>query len=393
MALSLGRRLYNLTGRREAGVDAPWPARPAGPLVWLHAPRPEAARGVAELARRLEAEDGVAALITGAEGGAQANGLSAPADQPAEVRAFLDHWKPDLLILSDGEIRPTLLFEAESRKIPAMAVDSREPHLVRGREGWFPGLLRGAVQTLRQVYALDEAAARAYRKAGAAQVEVSGRMEEVSAVLPCHEGERAALAALLSARPVWLAASVPEAEEAAVIAAHRSALRLAHRLLLILVPERPERAAELARQMEETEGWVVACRASEEEPDAETAVYLPDGAQEYGLWYRLAPVSFLGGSLAGSGAIRNPLEAAALGSAIIYGPRPGGFGSAFGRLGAARAARAVGTAADLGEALSDLLAPDRAARLAQAAWAVASDGAEVTDAILDRVRQVIEARL
>ncbi|MFZ9199684.1 MAG: hypothetical protein ACO22Z_10070, partial [Paracoccaceae bacterium] len=89
------------------------------------------------------------------------------------------------------------------------------------------------------------------------------------------------------------------------------------------------------------------------------------------------------------GALRDPLEPAALGSAIIYGPRPGPYGATFGRLGAARAARAVGSATDLAEALGDLLAPDRAALAAQAAWTVASDGAEVTEKVLQRLRQLL----
>jgi 3-deoxy-D-manno-octulosonic-acid transferase len=101
-------------------------------------------------------------------------------------------------------------------------------------------------------------------------------------------------------------------------------------------------------------------------------------------------VTFLGGSLAGSGCARNPLEPAALGSAILYGPRPGQYGTIFGRLGAARAARAVGSANDLAEALGDLLSPDRAARLAQAAWAVASDGAEVTEKVLTLIRRIMD---
>lgn len=386
MVLSIGRRLYNLTGRREAGDEASFPPRPDGRLIWLHAPKAEAVQGLVQLANKLAAEDGIATLITGLR---ETGHIAPPVDQPTEVKAFLDHWRPDALVLSDGEIRPALLFEAEARNIPVMVVDGRDPSLARGRDGWFPGLLRGAVQTLRHVFALDEAAARAYRKAGAAQVEVAGRMEAVSAALPCHEGERAALAEILKARPVWLAAAVPQAEEAAVIAAHRAALRLSHRLLLILVPETCSRADALAADLEAQEGWIVARRSEEQEPDAETAVYLPDSADEYGLWYRLAPVTFVGGSLAGDGAARNPLEPAALGSAIIYGPRPGPHGAVFGRLGAARAARAVGSAADLAEALGDLLAPDRAALAAQAAWAVASDGAEVTEKVLQRLRLLI----
>jgi 3-deoxy-D-manno-octulosonic-acid transferase len=386
MALSLGRRLYNLTGRRETVGEGAFAPRPAGRLIWLHAPREGALQGLMHLANKLAEEDGIATLVTGPRGAGQ---MPAPADQPADVRAFLGHWKPDAIVLADGEIRPALLFEAEARGIPAMVVDGREPSLVRGRDGWFPGLMRGAVQSLRNVFALDEAAAQSYRKAGAAQVDVLGRMEAVSAALACHEGERAALAEVMKARPIWLAAAVPQAEEAAVIAAHSAALRLSHRLLLILVPEQPARAEALAAQLEAMEGWIVARRALDEEPDSETAVYLPDSAEEYGLWYRLAPVTYIGGSLAGEGALRNPLEPAALGSAIIYGPRPGPYGTVFGRLGAARAARAVGSASDLAEALGDLLAPDRAALAAQAAWAVASDGAEVTETVLLRLRQLI----
>lgn len=388
MALSLGRRLYNLTGRREAGDGTAFPPRPDGKLIWLHASRPEAVQGLVQLANKLAEEDGIATLLTGPR---DSGHTPPPADQLAEVKTFLTHWRPDAVVFSGGEIRPALLFEAEARGIPAMVVDGSEPSLARGRDGWFPGLLRAAVQTLRHVFALDETAARAYRKAGAAQVQVVGRMEAVSAALPCHEGERAALAEILKARPVWLAAAVPQAEEAAVIAAHRTALRLSHRLLLILVPENCARAEALAAQCEAQEGWIVARRAEEEEPDAETSVYLPDSAEEYGLWYRLAPVTFIGGSLAGEGALRNPLEPAALGSAIIYGPRPGPYGAVFGRLGAARAARAVGSAHDLAEALGDLLAPDRAALAAQAAWTVASDGAEVTEKVLQRLRLLIGA--
>lgn len=386
MALSIGRRLYNLTSRREAPEGPSWPPRPKGRLIWLHAPRAEAVQGLVQLANKLAEEDGLATLMTGP---AESGTLAPPTDQPAEVKAFLNHWQPDVLVLAEGEIRPALLFEAEARAIPVMVVDGREPYLSRGRDGWFPGLLRGAVQSLRQVFALDDTAARAWRKAGAAQVETAGRMEELSAALPCHEGERSALAEAMKTRPVWLAAAVPQAEEGAVIAAHRAALRLSHRLLLIFVPDNCTRVDALAKELEAQEGWIVARRDREDEIDAETSIYLPDSDQEFGLWYRLAPVTYLGGSLAGTGVQRSPLEPAALGSAIIHGPRPGAHGAMIGRLGAASGARAVGSAADLAEALADLLAPDRAALMAQAAWTVASDGAEVTEKVLRRLRQLI----
>lgn len=394
MALSIGRRLYNLTARRTKQAEAARPARPAGPLVWLHSPQSEAVCGLAELALRLMVEDGVTVLLTceAPPDRAVPGALHQPppADQVAEITAFLDHWRPDMLVMSEGEVRPALLHELADRNLPSLIADARSPYLLRGRDGWYPGLLREALNRVGRVLAVDETAARAFRKAGAPRVEVVGRMEEQSAALPCQEPERAALAHLIATRPVWLAAGIPEAEEAAVIAAHREALRLAHRLLLILVPADPARAPALAAQMEANEGWTVAQRGLEQEPDTETEVYIPDSALEFGLWYRLAPVTFLGGSLGGEGCIRNPMEPAALGSAILYGPRPGAFGAAFGRLGAARAARAVASGHDLAEALGDLLSPDRAARLAQAAWGVASDGAEVTERVLDIIRATLD---
>ena len=393
MALSLGRTLYNLAGRRAVGPDVARPARPPGELIWLHAAEVGCSRGLRQLALRLVEELGVTVLLTCPE----AVPLTAdmlhqppPFDTPAEARAFLSHWAPALAIMAEGELRPALLFEAAERGLPVIMVDAHTPALMKGREGWYPGLMRAALQCFAQVLAVDEAAARAFRRAGAVEVAVSGRMEEPSAALSYHEPERAMLAGLMATRPVWLAVDVPTAEEAAVIAAHRSALRLAHRLLLIVVPQDAVRAAELATFMEASEGWTVAQRSLDQEPDAETEVYIPDSASEYGLWYRLAPVSYMGGSLLGEGCARNPMEPAALGSAIVYGPRPGGYGSVFGRLGAAQAARAVGSAGDLGDALSDLLAPDRAARLAQAAWALASDGVEVTDRVVEFARGVLD---
>ena len=395
MALSIGRTLYNLTARPQIGASLSRPQRPSGWLVWLHAPDASFARGLVQLAQRLKRELGVQVMLTCPQDLVGVDPAvilqQPPLDTPPDARAFLDHWRPDLIVMAAGEVRPAVLLECADRKLPVLMVDARAPYLIRGRDGWYPGLLRRSLSAFQQVLAVDETAAKAFRKAGVTQVQTTGRMEEASAVLGYHEPERAVLADLIATRPVWLAADVPKAEEAAVIAAHRSALRLAHRLLLILVPQDPARAAPLAEQMETSEGWMVARRGLEQEPEPETEVYIPDAGAEYGLWYRLAPVTFMGGTLLGDGCARNPMEPAALGSAILYGPRPGVYGTMFGRLGAALAARAVGSPTDLGDALADLLSPDRAARLAQAAWAVASDGVDVTDRVIGVTAQLMGA--
>ena len=401
MGYSLGLTLYNLAARPAVDPDAGRVARPAGLLVWLHSGAGEGLAGVVELGRQLIEEDGVGVVLTLSSAPevdeARAMGSHAilqivPPDFPNFAQGFLDHWRPDLGIFSGGELRPTLIYEASQRSLPLLWVDARAPHLTADRDGWFPGLIKAALAPFRAILAVDDSAARALRKAGVEdeRLHILGRMEEASAALPHIESDRAALAQILATRPVWLAADVAPEEEAAVIAAHREVLRLAHRLLLILVPQDPARSEALAARLEAEEGWHVANRGRDEEPENETEVYIMDRGADYGLCYRLAPVTFLGGSLQGEGCARNPMEAAAMGSAILYGPKPGNYAAAYARLGAARAARMVGSGSDLGLALGDLLAPDRAARQAQAAWMITSEGAEVTATVLQMVRAILD---
>jgi 3-deoxy-D-manno-octulosonic-acid transferase len=395
MAYSIGLTLYNLANRRDVAAVAQRPARPSGRLVWLHAPVADASAALVELARRLVDDDGLSVLITCQQTLPPRDGIlqdKAPIDTPAEVRAFLDHWRPELLVLSDGELRPALLQEATEKSLPVIMVQAHTPYLLRERDGWYPGLMRSLLSRMHHVLTLDEPAARTFRKAGAplTAVEVAGRMEDQNAVLPHTEAERASLAQILATRPVWLAAGLDRAEEDAVIVAHRRALRLAHRLLLIVVPQSAAEGAALADKMEQVQGWNVALRALDQEPSPEVEVIIADSAAELGLWYRLSPITFLGGSLSGKGCQRNPMEAASLGSALICGPHPGAFGAEFGRLGAARAMRAVGSTDELADALSELLAPDRAAHLANAGWGAVSDGAEVTDHVITLIRRIID---
>jgi 3-deoxy-D-manno-octulosonic-acid transferase len=113
---------------------------------------------------------------------------------------------------------------------------------------------------------------------------------------------------------------------------------------------------------------------------------------EAGLWYRLAPITFLGGSLLRGGQGHDPCEPAALGSAILTGPDTGATGESFQRFLAAGAARTAGSAEALGEAVADLLAPDRAAEMARRAWEITSAGSDLTDRVIELVTQSLDER-
>ena len=207
---------------------------------------------------------------------------------------------------------------------------------------------------------------------------MTGPVAEIRDPLPCSEAERSVMAQLLRGRHAWLAASVPPDEEDAVLTAHHAALAQSHRALLFLAPRDPDRIAPLAQAIEAC-GLTVARRSWDEDPTDDVHVMLTDGPTEMGLWYRLAPVTYLGGTLGGDdAAARHPFEPAALGSAIVHGPHTDRFATEWQQLGGAGAARQVATPEDLAASIAELSQPDLIATLASNAWTVSTGGADVT---------------
>jgi 3-deoxy-D-manno-octulosonic-acid transferase len=165
-AYSLGLTLYNLS-QRQTAREVSYPPRPAGRLIWLHAPTADAQTRLTELARRLVDEDGFEVLITGPEQPTKQDGLvwmPPPAETAGDITGFLDHWRPEILAFSGGELRPALIIEAHQRKIPQIMIDAGTPFLLRGRDGWYPGLTRSVLSLFSHIYAQDEEAARAFAR-------------------------------------------------------------------------------------------------------------------------------------------------------------------------------------------------------------------------------------
>jgi 3-deoxy-D-manno-octulosonic-acid transferase len=405
MPRSAGLALYlasrTLTPRKKSAHSqevAP-PDRLAGELVWVHAGDGTDTDALVEVARRIAGRrPGTSVVITATEPplGALAPPLflgAEPGENPREIRKFLDHWRPDTVVFAGEVATPAAMVEVQTRGIPLHLVDARLPDLFARRLRWAPGAGASLFGGVARILTPTEADAETFRrlKAPADRVEARGHIEEGTAPLPCNRADYAALAQLVAARPVWLAMSIEPVEVEAVLTAHRRAMRVAHRLVLILVPAAPEAGPALRDGLEEA-GWSVALRSDGEEPDPEIQVFVADVPGEAGLWYRLAPITFLGGSLHRGGQGHDPCEPAALGSAILTGPDTASYRRRFQRFLAAGAARTVGSAEALGEAVADLLSPDRAAEMARRAWEITSAGSEVTDRVIELVAQSLDER-
>ncbi|WP_339113852.1 glycosyltransferase N-terminal domain-containing protein [Thioclava sp. GXIMD2076] len=310
--------------------------------------------------------------------------LPDPADTASDIHAALGVWKPALVLLLGRALPPGLISGAQAAGIPVMlaACTGAEdaPYAGRLLRLFHTILAQDRPETLRLIA----------RGAPPNRLITSGPLTLPPAPLPCSGAELAAMGSLLQNRPTWFAASVPESELEIVLTAHRQALRQAHRLLLILAPEASGDAIDLAQRLTE-EGWHVARRSLEGEPDQHTQIFIADDAEDYGLWYRLAPVTYFGGSFAAAGCARSPYEAASLGSAILHGPEAGRYPALYQSLQAVQGSKRLQQPEDLPEAVTEFLAPHRSAFLSYNAWDIETAGAGAFEDLVSSLCQCLKS--
>ncbi|WBU63684.1 3-deoxy-D-manno-octulosonic acid transferase [Paracoccus aerodenitrificans] len=313
-----------------------------------------------------------------------------PGLDKAHIAAHLEVLNPSVLLLIGADLPRALIETAARRDIPVILAEAR---LSARKPSLRQSLVRGSpvFQMLDLLLLPDAVSRRAALELGAdpASVELTGPITQIRDPLHHNEAERVSLAEAFQGRQVWLAVNVTEAELDAVIETQLTVLRYSLRALLILVPVDPGLAVAMANRMSAA-GLVVAQRSTDEDPTDEVNVYICDDIYELGLWYRLAPLCFMGSTLYGpTDGARDPFEAASLGSAAVHGPLHGAFPEEWAQLDGAGAARSVEDAAGLTQAVVTLLAPEQAARLATNAWSVATGGAGVASRIAHAVRETI----
>jgi 3-deoxy-D-manno-octulosonic-acid transferase len=247
--------------------------------------------------------------------------VTTPTDTPTKAGAFLDKWAPQYLIWNGGDLRPALLRRVKKLGLAATLINARTAGLFPGGSGWFPRAARNAVSPFEQVLTADGATATRLIRGGVPteRVEVTGPILEDPMPLPHNQYELTVMAEALGTRPVWFAANVVEREVAHMAEAHLAASRKSHRLLMVVTPRTIEAGPQVAKILREV-GFKVGVRSEGDDPEPEQQVYIADLADELGLWYRLAPLTFMGGTMAG-GSTSSPFEPILLGSAVIHGTR------------------------------------------------------------------------
>ena len=364
--------------------------RPTGNLIWFHAASVGESLSLVELIKRISSSqpDYNFLITTGTITSAKlilsrlpSNAVHQyiPVDTPKAVEKFLDRWRPSLAIWTESEFWPNLISFTSARDIPMILINARISEKSYRRWRFFKKSLKNLIEKFNYSLIQDQKTVKYFSKIGISSnnFELTGTLKEGSAALPHSEIEQVEISKQILNRPVWLAASTHEGEEKLIAAAHRHASKASQGLLLIIVPRHPERGLEIASILAK-ENFKICLRSKKDKISSDTQIYIADTLGELGLWYRIAPVSFVGGSFVPIGG-HNPFEPAALGSAILHGPYVENFKEIYNRLNVAGAAVKIEEASELGVKLIETLSPENAAKLAQSAWEVSSNGAEITD--------------
>ena len=286
----------------------------------------------------------------------------APYDLPGAVNRFLQHYQPRLALVMETELWPNLLFGCSDRGIPAYLLNARlSARSLRGYSVLAP-LIARVVRTVKRIGAQSVNDGKRFVALGASPAAVvdTGNLKFDIATPEGLTEFAEDFAVHAGTRPVWIAASTHEDEEAAVVATHRRLRERWPDLLLLWAPRHPERFPRVAEQAQAA-SWKVATRRKSTWPGADDAVFVIDTLGELMSFYACAQVAFVGGSLQPIGG-HNLLEPAAVGTAMVTGPHLHNFTDISRRLKEAGALLVVTDADGLPEAVGNLL-QDAALRL------------------------------
>jgi 3-deoxy-D-manno-octulosonic-acid transferase len=404
------RRYFRTLGQRLGFLPRSY--RQTGhAAIWLHAVSVGEVLAAAALVRTLRARFREAPLFVSAStlaGKAAADeklcGLVdgvfyAPVDYCFAVRRVLRTIRPRVVVVLETEIWPNLYREAKRAGCGLIIVNGRISDRAMPRYRKLRWFFQQVLALPDAILAQSEANRVRYLALGAEQVRLGGNLKyDFEAARMEAPAEVLAFLERMKPAEVWIAAStMPPAaaddpdEDEAVIEAFRELAAARPRLLLMLVPRKPERFDGAAEALARAGlGFV---RRSGKPGSGEGRALLVDSIGELGSLFQLADVVFMGGTLARRGG-HNMLEPALFGKAVVAGPHMENFTEIAARFSDAGALVRIERAEELAGAVRGLLEdPERRARIGARAKQAAESERGATARAADEIERLYGASL
>jgi 3-deoxy-D-manno-octulosonic-acid transferase len=337
--------------------------RPHGPLVWIHGASVGEVLAAAALIERLRDLNLRILLTSGTVTSAAVVAKRfppdvihqyVPYDSPRYVARFLDHWKPSLALFIESDLWPNLILAGAARRVPMVLINGRMSPRSFPRWRRMYGTISALLSRFDICLAQSRTDAERFSALGGRDVVTTGNLKLDVPAPPADPAKLERLMAMTRGRPIIVAASTHPGEDEMLIAAHRNLVGFFPQLLTVIVPRHPDRGSSISGLITAS-GLKPAMRSRDEPPAAATDIYVADTMGELGLFYRLSPVVFRGGSLIRHGG-QNPIEAIKLGAAIVHGPHVFNFADVYEALDNSGGARQADTQELLVKQLGQLLA-------------------------------------
>ena len=234
-----------------------------------------------------------------------------------------------------------LILSGAARRIPMVLINGRMSHRSFPRWQRAHATISALLGRFELCLAQSEIDAQRFAALGGRDVVSTGNLKFDVQAPPVDKGRLERMMTITRGRVVFVAASTHAGEEEIIAGLHQTLSREFPTLLTVIVPRHPKRGETIARMLYSA-GMDVALRSQNQLPSGQTDIYVADTLGELGLFYRLAPVVFMGGSMVAHGG-QNPIEAIKLGAAVVHGPHVFNFTDVYGALNAARGAARVET--------------------------------------------------
>jgi len=264
----------------------------------------------------------------------QAEHCYLPLDAPALVNRTIRRLHPQVLVIAETELWPSLINGVARYGAPIVMVNARLSARTHRRYRRVGAGIERVLNAISVICVKSGADRERFIDLGAdpGRVRVTGdlKYEPLPGMVDTPLNERRNRLGLPADRPVFTAGSTRQGEEEMVLEAFAEAARRVDDLLLVLAPRYPRRAEEVFELVNE-QGLNCQRRTAwlEESAGGEMAVretgievLLLDTLGELERFYATSDVAFVGGSLVPAGG-HNLLEPAVYGVPVIFGPYTG----------------------------------------------------------------------
>lgn len=270
--------------------------------------------------------------------------------------------RPSLMVFVETDLWPGFQTALRHLQTPAVLVNGRLSPNTYAACLRLRGLFTPALNTFVRIHPQSDQEAKRYRDVGVLEdrIAASGNLKFDQPLATAEHPDTRKVCGMLAGgkdRLTWLAGSTHPGEEEII---RRVFLRLRQAektVRLIMVPRHPARGREVCELFVADD---IRCGLFSERT-GECDVVVVDAMGLLSSLYRYADIAFIGGSMVGKGG-QNPIEAAAVGTPVLFGPHMEDFPDVSRELLTVKSARQVNDETDLHSAIIELVENPEARR-------------------------------